>query len=79
MDIMTADIQHDMKHKVQHAEHSSVNSERISNLEKHPSHGAGYKLDGIPIEDGQYVVTMKTWAVVVVSSETRTIKQAFGS
>ncbi|KAK5000119.1 hypothetical protein LTR66_000981 [Elasticomyces elasticus] len=66
MDIMTADIQHDMKHQARHVEHSSTNSEQASDLEKHPSHGAGYKLDHIPIEDGHYVVTMKTWAVVVV-------------
>jgi hypothetical protein len=82
MDILSADIQHDMKHAdgkphahhvetAHHVENSSA-SDSIGALEKGPSHSAGYDLKGIPVENGEYVVTAKTWAVVMVS---KTIQQ----
>lgn len=78
-DIQALDILHDMKHtekgsKHVHNEHQIEKSSNSSNsaqddLEKHPSHGAGYDLSEIPVADGEYVVTAKTWLVVIVSDE----------
>lgn len=74
-DIAATDVLHDMKqtqkHGGQHHEHSpntngSEDSQR--DMEKTASHGAGYDLSHIPMDDGEYRVTAKTWAVVVVLS-----------
>lgn len=77
-DITAADTLHEMKaanrgaHHHEDREHRDVDSNSSSNdksqrdIEKTASHGAGYDLDNIPMQDGEYVVTAKTWAVVVV-------------
>lgn len=78
MDILSADIQHSMKHdstQKPHATHAEngtpASSESGSPDEKNiaitPSRGAGYDLGPNEVENGEYVVTMKTWAVVFVS------------
>ncbi len=74
-DITATDILHDMKGSKKsalHREHHDVSSNASNHeksqqdIERTASHGAGYDLSNIPIEDGEYVVTAKTWAVVVV-------------
>jgi hypothetical protein len=71
--ILAADILHDMKHHEKgtthaHLEHDQSNSDSsLTDMEKTASHGAGYDMDGIPMDDGEYRVTAKTWAVVIVS------------
>jgi hypothetical protein len=54
-----------------HYENSSTpdsNGKSKDDIEKTASHGAGYDLSHLPIDEhGEYKVTMKTWAVVVVS------------
>lgn len=79
-DIPSTDILHDMKKSekqnpdndtAHHEGSSSVDSNEKSqkDVERTASHGAGYELSHLPIDEhGEYVVTMKTWAVVVVSS-----------
>ena len=79
-DIPSSDILHDMKQTQKDtAHHETVPHEGSSNadsneksgkdIEKTASHGAGYELSHLPIDEhGEYVVTMKTWAVVVVST-----------
>lgn len=70
-DIRTIDTLHTMKQteKGGHAhiekEHSNSDSSLVD-MEKTASHGAGYDMDGIPMTDDEYVVTAKTWAVVIV-------------
>ena len=75
-DITATDVLHQMKNTQKgthhhHNEHGGTAGSSDSNsvktdLEKHASHGAGYDMSGIPVEDGEYVVTAKTWAVVIV-------------
>jgi len=77
-DIRAMDLEHSMKHTVAGTKHSHhENASELGNrsgnlpssaedLEKHPSHGAGYDMSHLPVEDGEYVVTPKTWAVVAV-------------
>lgn len=78
-DIPAANILHEMKEteknahdeKSSHHEVASTNGNEKSekDIERTASHGAGYDLSHLPVDDdGEYVVTMKTWAVVVVSS-----------
>ena len=44
------------------------NEKSQKDIERTAPHGAGYELSHLPIDEhGEYVVTMKTWAVVVVS------------
>lgn len=76
---MAIDLEHSMKHTragVIHSQHEHASehgklgnnlSSSGEDLEKHASHGAGYDTSHIPKVDGDYVVTAKTWAVVVVS------------
>lgn len=42
------------------------NEESNDDLEKHASHKDGNDLSRVGTEDGEYVVTAKTWLVVVV-------------
>jgi hypothetical protein len=63
-DIQAVDVLHN-EHQVETPSNSSNNSAQ-DDLEKHASHGAGYDMSGIPVADGEYVVTAKTWAVVIV-------------
>ena len=73
-DISAADILHDMKqgdkatNGTGTAHHENVPNEKsVQDIERTASHGAGYELN-LPVDEhGEYVVTMKTWAVVVVS------------
>ena len=76
-DIQALDILHDMKHSEKGTKHvhnenqldrNSSNSAQ-DDLEKHASHGAGYDMSSIPVADGEYVVTAKTWAVVIVCED----------
>ena len=70
------DTLHAMKHDAKGTKHTdhenrldgsySSDSDK-TDLEKHVSHGAGYDMSGLPVENGEYVVTAKTWAVVIVS------------
>lgn len=41
--------------------------ESNTDLEKHASPGTDYDLSHVQTEEGEYVVTAKTWVVVVVS------------
>ena len=76
-DIPSTDVLHNMKETKKGHHDNSAHYENSSNtdsngvskdIEKTASHGAGYDLSHLPIgEDGEYKVTMKTWAVVVVS------------
>ncbi|KAI1620443.1 fungal trichothecene efflux pump [Exophiala viscosa] len=73
-DIRAMDLEHSMKHTAvgtKHSHHENANELGNNNLpssaedlEKHPSHGAGYDMSHLPMEDGEYIVTAKTWAVV---------------
>ncbi|KAK3683274.1 hypothetical protein LTR37_020387 [Vermiconidia calcicola] len=68
-DITATDILHDMKESKKHAvheEYAGSNEKSQHDIERTASHGAGYDLSNIPLEDGEYAVTAKTWAVVVV-------------
>ena len=66
MDIMTADVQTGMKKHPDHVEHAHAGSDSSGSLEKGPTAAYDTKGTGIAIEDGEYVVTAKTWAVVLV-------------
>lgn len=44
----------------------AADEESNTDLEKHASRPAGYDLPHIQTDDVEYVVTAKTWAVVVV-------------
>jgi len=67
MDIRVADIAHEIKHPPNHADQEGSHSTASSTgpdaqLEKGTECGASHT----PIQDGEYVVTAKTWAVVLV-------------
>ncbi len=80
-DITSNNVLHNMKETEKHGHHDHHDegahfengSSRDSNgngkdIEKTASHGAGYDLSHQPLDEhGEYKVTMKTWAVVVVS------------
>ncbi len=72
MDIRALDTLHTMKQTEKgtvhaHVEHDKINSDSsLTDMEKTASHGAGYDMDGIAMDNGEYVVTAKTWAVVMV-------------
>lgn len=43
------------------------NEKSPKDIERTASHGAGYELSHLPVDEhGEYMVTLKTWAVVVV-------------
>lgn len=77
-DIPSTDVLYDMKHSQkattdtdtahhEDASNASSNEKSEHDIEKTASHGVGYGLSHLPVgEHGEYVVTMKTWAVVVV-------------
>ncbi len=71
-DIRAIGTLHTMKHSEKgtthaHVEHDNNNSDSaLTDLEKTASHGVGYDMDGIAMDNGEYVVTAKTWAVVMV-------------
>ena len=79
-DIPSSDILHDMKQTQKDTTHHETiphegssnadsNEKSGNDIEKTASHGAGYELSHLPVDEhGEYVVTMKTWAVVVVST-----------
>jgi hypothetical protein len=73
VDITAADLLHAMKQDERgpgyaHKEHDkSTSDSSLTDMEKTASHGAGYDMDGIPMNNGEYRVTAKTWAVVIVS------------
>ena len=78
-DIPSTDVLHDMKETEKKAQHNGTthhegtsspdsNEKSQKDVERIASHGAGYELSHLPVDEhGEYVVTMKTWAVVVVS------------
>ena len=78
-DIPSNDVLHDMKESAQKTQHNDAthregnssldsNEKPAKDVERTASHGAGYELSHLPVDEhGEYVVTMKTWAVVVVS------------
>jgi hypothetical protein len=77
-DIPSTDVLHDMKETVKKTQHNDTthhegsssldsNEKPQKDVERTASHGAGYELSHLPVDEhGEYVVTMKTWAVVVV-------------
>jgi hypothetical protein len=77
-DIPSSDFLHDMKEteKTHHegGNHHEASSTTDSNgksqkdIEKTAPNDADWQLSHLPVDEhGEYVVTMKTWAVVVVS------------
>ena len=66
-DVTATDVLHQMKQteKGDQDEHREAlpAAQNGNDLEKHASHGAGYDLSHLPMDDGEYVVTAKTWAV----------------
>jgi hypothetical protein len=78
-DIPSNDVLHDMKEIAKNMHHEGsnyyeANSPTDSNdksqedIEKTAPNGADWQLSHLPVDErGEYVVTMKTWAVVVVS------------
>ena len=79
-EIPAADLLHDMKqtqkgnthHEAVHHENASSadsTEKQEKDIERTASHGAGYELSHLPLDEhGEYRVTLKTWAVVVVSA-----------
>lgn len=77
--ILGVDILHEMKHgrhgengekekNFAHNEHDKASNESsLTDMEKTALQGAGYDMDGIAMDNGEYRVTAKTWAVVIVS------------
>ena len=76
-DIPSTGVLHNMKETEKNTHHdenahyensSDGNGKSKDDIEKTASHGAGYDLSHLPVDEhGEYKVTMKTWAVVVVS------------
>ncbi len=72
-DIAAADVLHNMHNAKKGKDHAHLEHDKgdsgdssLNDVEKTASHGAGYDLDGIPMDNGEYKVTAKTWAVVMV-------------
>ncbi len=79
MDTLHA-MKHDQKgtkhvHNENQVEGSHSSDSEKTDLEKHASHGAGYDLSGLPVEDGEYIVTAKTWAVVMVGQALKRLEE----
>lgn len=75
----STDVPHDMRETGKKTQHNDSthhegtsspdsNEKPLKDVERTASHDAGYELSHLPIDEhGEPVVTMKTWAVVVVS------------
>lgn len=78
-DLPAADILHDMRESEKRTElgqsthredteSPDSNEKTYKDVERTASHGQGYELSHLPIDEhGEYVVTMKTWMVIIVS------------